>query len=281
MSSSPNSPSSSSAPTSASSRATSSSRAASSATSSSGATSTATMATRDSLVVSEVFGPTIQGEGPYTGRQVGFIRFGGCNLHCSWCDTPYTWDASRYDLRAELGRRTVDSLMDHIEAMDVDTVVLSGGEPLLQQKQPAWGRLLHDLAALGVQIHVETNGTLAPTDTTRSYIDHYSVSPKLAHAGDPEEDRIVGEVLATYRDIAEDGGAVFKFVARTRRDLLDIGVLARAHQLNHHHVWVMPEGTTDEEILAGTRDLIEDTLAAGYNFTTRLHTLVWGQERAR
>lgn len=239
-------------------------------------------ATANTLVVSEVFGPTIQGEGPHTGRQVGFIRFGGCNLHCSWCDTPYTWDASRYDLRAELGRRTVDSILSHVDAMDVDTVVLSGGEPLLQQRQPAWGRLLYHLAQAGVDVHVETNGTIAPNQSTHRYVEHFSVSPKLAHAGDTEELRIVPEVLDAYRRIAvHSGGAIFKFVARTRRDLLDIAKLVQDHQLDPRTVWVMPEGTTAEEVLDGTRDLIGDTLAAGFNFTTRLHTLIWGQERAR
>ncbi|HHK7228110.1 TPA: hypothetical protein ACQXLV_002143, partial [Streptococcus pneumoniae] len=42
------------------------------------------------LPVSEVFGPTIQGEGPHAGRTCHFIRLGGCNLSCSWCDTPYS-----------------------------------------------------------------------------------------------------------------------------------------------------------------------------------------------
>lgn len=238
-------------------------------------------ATRDTLTVSEVFGPTLQGEGPYTGRQVGFIRLGGCNLHCSWCDTPYTWDASRYDLRAELGRRTVASVLAHVDAMDVDTVVISGGEPLLQQKQPAWGLLLARLARVGVEIHVETNGTIAPSQATHRYVEHFSVSPKLAHAGDPEDQRIVPEVLEAYRRIADSGAGIFKFVARTRRDLLDIAQLVQDHQLDHRTVWVMPEGTTTEEVLAGSRELVGDVLAAGFNFTTRLHTLIWGQERAR
>jgi len=240
-------------------------------------------ATRETLVVSEVFGPTIQGEGPYTGRQVGFIRLGGCNLHCSWCDTPYTWDASRHDLRLELGRRTVTNILAHVDAMDVDTVVISGGEPLLQQRQPAWSWLLDRLGSAGVKIHVETNGTIAPNQATHRYVDHFSVSPKLAHAGDPEDQRIVPEVLATYRKIASEPGgpAVFKFVARTRRYLLDIAKLVQDHQLDHRTVWVMPEGTTTDEVLDGTRDLIGDVLAAGFNFTTRLHTLIWGQERAR
>jgi 7-carboxy-7-deazaguanine synthase len=60
--------------------------------------------TKPPLVVSEVFGPTIQGEGPHAGQRAAFVRLGGCNLTCTWCDTAYTWDARRYDLRAELHR---------------------------------------------------------------------------------------------------------------------------------------------------------------------------------
>ena len=44
------------------------------------------------LAVSEIFGPTHQGEGPSTGRLCGFVRLARCNLSCLWCDTPYTWD---------------------------------------------------------------------------------------------------------------------------------------------------------------------------------------------
>lgn len=56
------------------------------------------------LVVSEVFGPTFQGEGPSLGRRAGFVRLGRCNLDCSWCDTPNTWDWSRFDPAIELRR---------------------------------------------------------------------------------------------------------------------------------------------------------------------------------
>ena len=67
-----------------------------------------------SLVVSEIFGPTIQGEGQYAGQLVAFIRLGGCNLACSWCDTPYTWDASRFDLRNEMTRTPVNEILERV-----------------------------------------------------------------------------------------------------------------------------------------------------------------------
>src|SRR5262249_7493061 len=87
----------------------------------------------ESLVVSEVFGPTWQGEGPSIGRRCGFVRLGRCNLACTWCDTPYTWDWERYDPAKELHRRAVTEVVSDLEAMAIDMVVISGGEPMLQQ----------------------------------------------------------------------------------------------------------------------------------------------------
>src|SRR3954451_18718764 len=95
------------------------------------------MAAPASLVVSEVFGPTFQGEGRSLGRRCGFVRLGRCNLACTWCDTKYTWDWSQYDPSVELRRRTVDEVVADLAAMDVPMVVITGGEPLLQQRAMA------------------------------------------------------------------------------------------------------------------------------------------------
>ena len=67
--------------------------------------------TEPTLVISEVFGPTVQGEGPTIGRRAAFVRLGRCNLDCSWCDTPYTWDWERYDPKVELHERPVPEIV--------------------------------------------------------------------------------------------------------------------------------------------------------------------------
>ena len=89
---------------------------------------------RMTLVVSEVFGPTLQGEGPSAGQRAGFVRLGRCSLSCSWCDTPYSWDWKRYDPAVELRELAVGEVAASIRAMDVPMVVVTGGEPLLQQR---------------------------------------------------------------------------------------------------------------------------------------------------
>lgn len=232
-----------------------------------------------SLVVSEVFGPTLQGEGPHVGQPVGFIRTGGCNLHCTWCDTPYTWDASRYDLRMEMGRRSVDAILAEVEDMSVTRVVISGGEPLLHQHQDGWASLLGGLADMGVLVDVETNGTIRPDDWP---VDLYVVSPKLDHAGDPEHLRLNREALASFTVLARRGHAAFKVVCRTAADVAKAWELAAALHLPTRHLWVMPEGTTTQDLTSpASVEIAETAVALGLNFTTRLHTLLWGQERAR
>lgn len=234
-------------------------------------------ASSDALVVSEVFGPTFQGEGPSTGRRAAFVRLGRCNLTCTWCDTPYTWDWNRFDPAIELGRRTVADLVAEIAAMDPEIVVVTGGEPLLQQR-----RLIPLVAACADRrwpVEVETNGTLAPGPELAGLVARWNVSPKLANSGVAADLREVPGALAALSALGSDGRAAFKFVATGLDDLDEIAALVDRHHLAP--VWVMPEGTTSGAVLAGTRALADPVLARGWNLTTRLHVLVWGDERGR
>lgn len=233
------------------------------------------------LVVSEVFGPTIAGEGPSTGRLCGFIRLGGCNLHCVWCDTAYTWDASRYDLRREMARRPIPDVLAQVRAYGVPLVVVSGGEPLLHQGQAGWRALLDGLGRLGVDVEVETNGTQAPTSHTSRHVTRFNVSPKLVHAGDPAHARLSRGALEEFTHHARRGRAVFKFVCRDTADIPEVAGIVKAYNIPAASVWVMPCGDTPDTVLAGTRELAGPVIAAGWNLTTRLHTLIWASERGR
>ncbi|RKN55078.1 7-carboxy-7-deazaguanine synthase QueE, partial [Streptomyces klenkii] len=90
------------------------------------------------LIVAERFGvdrPTFQGEGPSMGEPAVFIRLSRCNLSCGWCDTPWTWDWERYDPRAESAGHSVEDLAAWALGAPTGLVVVTGGEPLLQQRQ--------------------------------------------------------------------------------------------------------------------------------------------------
>lgn len=241
-------------------------------------TDTITVSLSDTLVVREVFGPTVQGEGPSTGRRCGFIRLGGCNLSCIWCDTPETWDASRFDLRATLNRRTVGEIVERAMEGLPDLVVITGGEPLLHQQQDGWNSLLVALTSGGAEVEVETNGTIAPTPFTASRVTRFNCSPKLAHAGDPEAKRINGKALAALR---WTGRVAFKLVCTGPADLEEVHRFVQDHNIPEHLVWIMPEGTSAPDLADSLQLLAEPAIAAGYNLTQRLHIALWGDEKGR
>jgi len=226
------------------------------------------------LVVAEVFGPTFQGEGPSTGRRAGFVRLGRCNLDCTWCDTPYTWDWHRFDAATELRRATVSSILDDLDAMTPEIIVITGGEPLLQQRNLV--PLIDGCAERGWPAEIETNGTIVPVEPLIERVRQWNVSPKLANSGVPLDKRIRPDALAA---LVASGRAVFKFVAADEADLDEVAHLVAAHTLRP--VWIMPEGTDPAMVMERARALAQPVIDRGWNLTTRLHVLLWGDERGR
>ena len=238
------------------------------------------------LLVSEVFGPTIQGEGPSLGRRCAFLRLGRCNLTCggplpgsTWrCDTPYTWDwhgrnGAPYDVTKELKRRSLEELAHDLSARDVDMVVISGGEPLLQQRS-LW-RLLFLCRDHQWNIELETNGTIAPMPRIIEEVDQFNVSPKLANSGVPVSRRYVPDALSALQ---ATGKAIWKFVCSSADDLEEVAELyVRPHGLQP--IYVMPAGTHVTEIQRHLSVLADEVIRRGWNLTTRLHVQLWGSRR--
>jgi 7-carboxy-7-deazaguanine synthase len=224
------------------------------------------------LIVSDIVGPVLRGEGPSLGRRCTTIRLGGCNLACSWCDSPQDWDGSRFDLSAELSHRLVRNVAADALAGGEGLVVITGGEPLRQQAQEGWPALLHLLA--DVEVEVETNGTYLPTDDSLRGVTRFVVSPKLANSGTPAWVRLKPEALARWADVAHHGQAVFNFVVVDETDVETVSSLIRLYRIPPSHTYVMFEGTTRDAVLAGTQRLAASVLAAGLNLTTRLGVLV-------
>ena len=223
------------------------------------------------LVISEMFGPTVQGEGPSLGRRCGFVRLGRCNLACAWCDTPYTWRWSDHDPAVELRAMPVDAVLRQLDAMAVEMVVITGGEPLLQQRSLAGlvGSLRDER---GWRVEVETAGTIAPTFD----VDQWNVSPKLANSANALERRYRPDVLLAFE---ASGRAVFKFVVSEPGDIDEVAAIVDAAQLTN--VWLMPEGRNRAALQRGLAWLAPVAIERGWNVTTRLHIELWGDERGR
>lgn len=98
--------------------------------------------------VCEIF-KSIQGETSYAGTPFMFVRTTGCNLRCSWCDTAYAYyEGEDY---------SIDEIMRILEKYDCRNVVVTGGEPLLQEDTPL---LAEKLVNKGFKVFVETNGSI-------------------------------------------------------------------------------------------------------------------------
>lgn len=233
----------------------------------------------DTLTVSEVFGPTVQGEGPSCGRRAAFVRLGRCNLDCSWCDTPFTWDwqgknGKVYDPTVELSRQSVSSVADRVRGMNVPLVVVTGGEPMIQQRKIV--ALAEHL--VGMEVEVETNGTIRPDNATTRAVARYNCSVKLANSGIERTRRIVPDAIERLRDC---GKAAWKFVVRGDDCLREVDGLVADFGLEPATVWVMPEGRDDATLRAHLAAVADRAVSSGYNVTGRLHVTLWGDERGR
>lgn len=229
------------------------------------------------LPVSEQFGPTLQGEGPHAGRTVQFLRLGGCNLSCSWCDTPYTWDTTRYNLRQELTPRTAEDIIARL--LPGVPLVVSGGEPLIHQDNAAFSGVLRQARYDGIEIHVETNGTILPTETTTALVDVFAVSPKMDHAG-PHRGHQNPTMHPVWPTLAmAHRGAFLKVVVQSAEDVGWVAQFADEIRWPTDRVWVMPLGTHPADLLEIWPEIASEAARYRINATQRLHVLAWGDTK--
>ena len=222
------------------------------------------------MVIAETFS-SIQGEGTLAGVPAFFIRTSGCNLRCSWCDTPYTsW-------RPERQRRSVRALLGAATVAGLRHVVITGGEPLLQREL---GDLTRGLAANGHHITVETAGTLAPEFDCHLL----SVSPKTSNS-DPdgrfrERHRDLRANLAPLRHLlARHPEHQLKFVVQGEGDIGEILAMVELLGVVRHRVLLMPEGRTAVEVAVRAPAVARLCMQHGFRYTPRLHLDLFGSGR--
>ncbi|OYW45586.1 MAG: pyrroloquinoline quinone biosynthesis protein PqqE [Sphingomonadales bacterium 32-68-7] len=229
----------------------------------------------------EIFA-SLQGEGPSQGRPCAFVRLSRCNLACQWCDTPYTWHfegddrphrgGTTYDRAANQVTLSEEDAAARIAALGLERLVITGGEPLLQA--PALARLLALLP--GMTAEVETNGTAPPHPALDPLIAQYTVSPKLAHSGNPAELALIPERL---RHWAAEPRAVFKFVVAELADVAEVLALAETYAIPRHRIWLMAEGIDPATLAARERWLAPLCLEHRLTLSKRLHIELYGDTR--
>lgn len=260
--------------------------------------------------ISEIFGPTIQGEGPLLGVKTYFVRFRGCDWDCSWCDTKYAvlprypgWDQA-------LGPMTTEEIEAQLVGLGVrpgDWITLSGGNPALFVDVP----FCEDLKKFGgYKLAIETQGSREmPARVVSYFLDSLIVSPKPPSSGmDKKNDPHIVEELFRYRLRTSSYVNALKYVVFDQVDLewihtfdsalsesatfdiprylsvgtpLDAGIAVQD----------LPAPSTDP--LTNVRNQICDQMAwlfdvvsnekrfANFRVTPQSHTLAWGQKRGK
>jgi 7-carboxy-7-deazaguanine synthase len=233
--------------------------------------------------VIEVFGPTIQGEGAEAGRPCYFVRLGGCDYRCSWCDTMYAVDPAQ--VRADAEHLDSGQIAARVADLGgrVDWVVISGGNPALHEL----GGLVDELHVEGLRVAVETQGSV--WKDWLGQVDRLTVSPKppsSGMAGEAQEARFE-DFMRSAREGGSWASAVLKIVCFDDVDLAWAKAVAGR--------WPGPElylsagtpvpppvdlaGVVGESFRRLCESVAGDPDLAHARVLPQLHVIAWGEER--
>lgn len=220
--------------------------------------------------INEVF-YSIQGEGRTLGEPRLFIRLGGCNLRCKFCDTQYSYKGIFED----------DSILEAEIIYDKNGVsnfshfpnwVITGGEPLLQQEEiiglfakynPDW-------------LEIETNGTIKPLPTLQRAVNLFNISPK-----DPKQQKrgLKPKLAVNFKELERNSDYIVKFVYSNKSSEKFIKKTIKENKIDPKRVYIMAEGKNKKEQEEKMPEVIKYCLKNNYKFSPRLHVLVWNKKR--
>jgi len=228
---------------------------------------------------------TLQGEGISTGIPSVFIRLSMCNLQCTWCDTPYTWNWEGTSWETTTGEKfkkeevildySIPKILERLNQFPCQHLIITGGEPLIQQNEIA--ELLEQLPPSWT-IEVETNGTLIPEKISTKRAIQFNVSLKLPHSGNSSSKALKPESIQWF---ANNDRSYFKFVISAPEDLAFIQELQNTYNIPASRIILMPEGVTSKKLHEQLPSVAELCIQHGYRLSDRLHVHIWGSERAK
>ena len=225
------------------------------------------------MKIAEIF-YSIQGEGILAGVPSVFVRTSGCNLRCTWCDTPYTsWNPEGRDM-------SIDTIVGEIQTHSASHVVVTGGEPMIADEIV---ELTRQLKAINLHITIETAGTVHKAVVC----DLMSISPKLANSTPhqreggrwaPQHDRLryQSEVL---KKLIREYDYQLKFVVSSPEDLREIEAILQGTGADRSRVMLMAEGIDAAVIRDRAQWIAEVCKRDGFRYSPRLHIDLWGDRR--
>lgn len=202
-----------------------------------------------------------------------FVRLAGCPLRCRWCDTKYAWNESSGD------RHTIDEIIESVRKWSCRYVVITGGEPMINQELP---QLVQKLKLSGKHITIETAGIAYLPDLS---CDLMSISPRLSNST-PEDSRLAAEHessrlgFAVLSELIEHYNYQLKFVVVGEDDLPEVQeIIEKLGNIDPARVMLMPQAATRKELLEKAPIVADLCKQTGYTFCHRLQIMLWNNQK--
>jgi len=207
------------------------------------------------MKVNEIF-YSIQGEGILVGVPSIFLRFAGCNLRCSFCDTKYA-----YKQGTEMN---IQEILDEIKKFACPYICLTGGEPLLQKDTT---KLIESLLQKNYQICLETNGSISIKNLTGIKSLIISLDIKCPSSGSHEQMNMKNILYLTKKD-------QLKFIIKNKEDYNYAKKILKKYD-SPCTVFFQPIWGTNPKKLASW--ILNDGLPV--RLSLQLHKIIWGTKR--
>lgn len=237
------------------------------------------------IPVAEIFGPTIQGEGPHVGMKTLFVRVCGCDFNCEWCDSKFAWKANKDTKRYE-PEELAQEIITKCRESFCKNVVLTGGNPCLYN----FDKVIESLHNYNISVDIETQGSKLPhwlLDT-----DLIVISPKAPSSGQIDVYDTVQDFLKLSKYIStkiaikipifneedfEFAKKYYDLVQEYRRFGIKIDLYLSVGNTN-----TSEEGDISSRVLNDYKELIEMVNQSEMErvfILPQVHTLVWGNRQ--
>lgn len=226
------------------------------------------------MMINEIF-YSLQGEGFLAGVPSVFIRFAGCPLRCTWCDTKYAWPV---DAGHEF---SVDQIAKKVLSFETRHIVVTGGEPMINPDLPM---LLKALADPSRHITVETSGIKFIADLP---CDLMSISPKLSNSTPQQAELAVTHEqerlnIAEMQKLIEAYNYQLKFVIDTPADLDEIAAcIGKLENIDPYKIMLMPQAVTQAEYVGKLSMVAEICKNTGFALSPRLQVMLWNNKKGK
>lgn len=233
------------------------------------------------IPVAEIFGPTIQGEGPNSGIKTIFLRVVGCDFKCAWCDSKFAWKpdgkTKYYDFN-----ELAEELIKKCKETNTANVILTGGNPCLYNFE----KIIKKLKDNNISVDVETQGSKLPLWLLE--LNNIIISPKAPSSKQPDvyetiknwleeqkpKNKIAIKIPIFNEEDFEFSKKYYDLVEDFRNKNINIELYLNVGNTN-----VYEEGDISKRILKDYEELIEKVMNCEMKrvyVMPQIHTLVWG-----